>query len=302
MQVVERAACVPCGVRELPDGVEQGGVERQIELTWSAVTGSAQSAHGSSCSPRISAQVLLFQERGSWADRIEAMGMQVWLFPVYNASGLLQPDSDVHVDALVQKLRGFDLAHVWYGGGALGSFSTFASLVAARARVPVVQNLAWNVFSVDLNVAVVVIECDETQDLHRANLQDKYRVSPQDLVQAWSSCTRGRSAGELSRRTFAGARERAPVTCHVTTCPPDVCVCVCVCMHARTCVGRQEQLGIANPEHQQQILEQGFTLLPAQEARWQLEEEDPEERAWEDGAMSVDGDVLLELSRALAVS
>jgi hypothetical protein len=86
-------------------------------------------------------------------------------------------------------------------------------------------------------------------------------------------------------------------------------------MHARTCVGRQEQLGIANPEHQQQILEQGFTLLPAQEARWQLEEEDPEERAWEDGeeedpeerawedgAMSVDGDVLLELSRALAVS
>ena len=43
-------------------------------------------------------------------------------------------------------------------------------------------------------------------------------------------------------------------------------------------------------------------MLPAQEVRWQLEEEDPEERAWEDGAMSVDGDVLLELSRALAVS
>jgi hypothetical protein len=159
-------------------------VERQIELTWSAVTDSTQAADCSGgCSPPVSAQVLLFQERGGWAEKIEAMGMQVWLFPVYSASGLLQPDSDVHTEALIQKLRGFDLAHVWYGGGALASFSTFASHVATRARVPVVQNLAWNVFTVDLNVAVVVVECDETEDLHRPHLQHKYRVTPQDVEQ-----------------------------------------------------------------------------------------------------------------------
>jgi len=36
----------------------------------------------------------------------------------------------------------------------------------ARAGVPVVQNLAWNVFSVDLSVAVVVAECHQTFQLH----------------------------------------------------------------------------------------------------------------------------------------
>ena len=69
-------------------------------------------------------------------------------------------------------LKGFDVAHVWFGGGAMGSFSTFATEVricifrwrsclqqwravrpderastqaASRAGVPVIQNLAWNV-------------------------------------------------------------------------------------------------------------------------------------------------------------
>lgn len=64
---------------------------------------------------------------------------------------------------LVRELRGFDVAHVWYGGGSLRgrdggpSLQTFASHVAAVAGVPAVQNLAWNVFTVDLSVAVVVV-------------------------------------------------------------------------------------------------------------------------------------------------
>ena len=59
--------------------------------------------------------------------------------------------------------------------------SIFASYVAARCRVPVVQNLAWNVFTIDLSVAIVVVECDETQDLHRPNLEHRYNVSAVQL-------------------------------------------------------------------------------------------------------------------------
>ncbi len=42
-----------------------------------------------------------------------------------------------------------------------------------RAGVPVVQNLAWNVVAPDLTVAVVVVECDVTQQLHSGSLQKK---------------------------------------------------------------------------------------------------------------------------------
>ena len=45
----------------------------------------------------------------------------------------------------------------------------------------VVQNLAWNVFTVDLSVAVVVVECDQTQELHRGNLEKRFGVSAQVL-------------------------------------------------------------------------------------------------------------------------
>ena len=45
----------------------------------------------------------------------------------------------------------------------------------------VVQNLAWNVFTVDLSVAVVVVECDQTQELHRGNLEQRFGVSAQVL-------------------------------------------------------------------------------------------------------------------------
>jgi hypothetical protein len=169
--------------------LHMGGVERQIELTWSAVRASSAAASSSEggdgnevkCASRIAAEVLLFQERGAWADRIEELGMRVLLFPIYSPTGHRLPDSDRHIANLVKELQRFDLAHVWYGGGVLGSFSTFASQVAAHAQVPVVQNLAWNVFTVDLSVAVVVVECDQTQDMHRAQLQDKYGVTREDL-------------------------------------------------------------------------------------------------------------------------
>jgi hypothetical protein len=37
--------------------------------------------------------------------------------------------------------------------------------------VPTVQNLAWNVVTVDLSVAAVVVECDVTQALHRGPIR-----------------------------------------------------------------------------------------------------------------------------------
>lgn len=41
-----------------------------------------------------------------------------------------------------------------------------------RARVPVVQNLAWNVVTPDLTVSVIVAECDEAEVLHGGNLEE----------------------------------------------------------------------------------------------------------------------------------
>jgi hypothetical protein len=158
-----------------------GGVERQIELTWSAVERQGGLVAGE-CGSRVTAEVLLFQERGAWAERIEGMGIKVSLYPIFDSkSGQLLVDSEQQIEAMVSELRRFDLAHLWYGGGPIGGLSTFASYVAARARVPVVQNLAWNVFTIDLSVAIVVVECDETQDLHRPNLEHRYNVSAAQL-------------------------------------------------------------------------------------------------------------------------
>mmetsp|Transcript_18042 Transcript_18042/g.59252 ORF Transcript_18042/g.59252 Transcript_18042/m.59252 type:complete len:171 (+) Transcript_18042:574-1086(+) len=77
---------------------------------------------------------------------------------------------------MVRFLSEHHVAHVWYGGGALGSFSTFGIEVASAAGLPVIQNLAWNVFTVDLSVSVVVVECDETEELHRENLRERFSV------------------------------------------------------------------------------------------------------------------------------
>jgi glycosyltransferase involved in cell wall biosynthesis len=43
----------------------------------------------------------------------------------------------------------------------------------------VVQNLAWNVLTVDLTVAVVVVECDETLEIHRGDLTHRGLTSRQ---------------------------------------------------------------------------------------------------------------------------
>ena len=142
--------------------LHMGGVERQIELTWSAVQAALRSerahpphARVPACAPRVVAEVLLFQQHGAWAGRIEALGLPVSVFPVYechhgpgalpNACRVRPRAGEEQTQRLIQALRGFDLAHVWYGGGELGSMGAFATLVAPRRN----SRCCSRIFSLD---------------------------------------------------------------------------------------------------------------------------------------------------------
>lgn len=98
-----------------------GGVERQILLTASAVDRG-----------RILMEVVLFQENGLWAGKLEAMGIPVRLFRVWESKADLLPGYEEEMARLVQHLEGFDVVHTWYGGGNVGSFGTFGSHAARR--------------------------------------------------------------------------------------------------------------------------------------------------------------------------
>ncbi|KAJ1480186.1 hypothetical protein T484DRAFT_1811556, partial [Baffinella frigidus] len=150
----------------LHHSLDMGGVERQMLSTWAAVDRE-----------RVAAEVVLFQDLGGWADKFKTAGLPVRLFRVFSSSRERTPASEAAEDALLSHLRGFDVVHAWYGGGPLGSFGAFATQAGARAGVPVVQNLAWNVFSVDLSVAVVVAECHQTLQLHAPHMGRRFGVT-----------------------------------------------------------------------------------------------------------------------------
>uniref|UniRef100_A0A7S4JQU8 Glycosyl transferase family 1 domain-containing protein n=3 Tax=Guillardia theta TaxID=55529 RepID=A0A7S4JQU8_GUITH len=145
--------------------LDMGGVERQIETTWLSIDHQ-----------QFDGAVVLYQRLGGWATKFESFGLRAVLFPIFDHHGALLPGHQEARKDMVRFLSEHHVAHVWYGGGALGSFSTFGIEVASAAGLPVIQNLAWNVFTVDLSVSVVVVECDETEELHRENLRERFSV------------------------------------------------------------------------------------------------------------------------------
>lgn len=81
------------------------------------------------------------------------------------------------------------------------------------AGLPVIQNLAWNVVTIDLSVAVVVVECDETQEFHRGDLSLRGLTAQQLASDLGVKSAEDRSA-ILSGTAFSHASPDDPDALH----------------------------------------------------------------------------------------
>jgi hypothetical protein len=101
--------------------MDVGGVERQIRL----ICASADKN-------QVKFEILVFLGRGEWAEHLEQSGVPVHLFQVWKSRTELARDHESEMTRLIDYIKSFDLVHAWYGGGAMGTFHTFPSLVARR--------------------------------------------------------------------------------------------------------------------------------------------------------------------------